>query len=345
VLDLLDGGRLRVLPETRRREARAFVAAGLEDISVSRSQERARGWGIPVPGDPGQAIWVWFDALANYVTALGYPGADERYRTFWEGARRIHVIGKDILRFHAVYWPAFLLSAGLPPPDTILVHGFLHAGGARLSKSDGVAADPAGVAARAGADALRHWILRAVGQGEDADWAEERVRDLRIAELGNELGNLVQRTVSMVRSYRAGVVPAGPAPADCPLPVLAGDLGPRLRAAVADGLDPQAGLLAVWALVRATNRYASETGPWHLAREPGQPGLDGVLLALAESLRVVAEGLRPFLPATAVAVAGQVGVELGVNWHDALRWRELAAGARVAEPRPLFPRRLGPTAG
>jgi methionyl-tRNA synthetase len=338
LLELLDSGRLRVLPETRRREARAFVAAGLEDISVSRSQERARGWGIPVPGDPDQVMYVWFDALANYVTALGYPGDGDTYHSFWERACRVHVIGKDILRFHAVYWPAFLLSAGLPPPDTILVHGFLQAGGARLSKSQGLLVDPAGVAARVGTDVLRYWLLRAVGRGEDADWTEERVQDLRTTELGNELGNLLQRTTAMVRSYRAGAVPAAAVPDGCPLPALAGVVAERLHAAMAERLDPQAALLAVWELVRAANRYANESRPWHLARQQGQPDLDGVLLALVESLRVVAEALRPFLPATAEAVAAQLGIGLGMDWLTALRWHGLASGARVGEPRSLFPR-------
>ena len=338
LLELLDDNRLCVVPETRRREAGAFVAAGLDDISVSRVRERAHGWGIPVPGDSSQVMYVWFDALANYVTALGYPGDGDAYRTFWERARRIHVIGKDILRFHAVYWPAFLLSAGLPLPETILVHGFLQAGGAKLSKSQGVQVEPAGIARRIGTDALRYWLLRAVGGGEDADWTEERVRELRTTELGNELGNLLQRTVTMVRSYRAGAVPAAAPPYGCPLPALAGDVAERLHAAMAERLDPQAALLAVWELVRAANRYVNETRPWHLARQQGQPVLDGVLHALVESLRVVAEALRPFLPTTAAAIAAQLGAELGADWSEALRWRGLARGARVGEPRPLFPR-------
>src|SRR2546429_732456 len=318
LLRLLDGGQLRVLPETRRREARAFIAAGLEDVSVSRSQERARGWGVPVPGDPGQVMWVWFDALANYVTALGYPGG-AAYRTFWEGGRRIHVIGKDILRFHAVCWPAFLLSAGLPLPDTVLVHGFLNnSGGAKLSKSDGPQPRPDLIARRVGTDALRYWLLRAVGGGEDASWSEEAVQDLRTVELGNELGNLLQRTIAMIRAYRSGVVPAAGPPAGCRLPALAGDVAGRVRAAMDERLDPQAALLAVWELVRAANQYANETRPWHLVRQPGEPGLDGVLFALAESLRIVTEALRPFLPATAAAAAAQLGVESRAGRSEAL---------------------------
>jgi methionyl-tRNA synthetase len=329
---LLESGRLRVVPETRRREAVAFVAGGLRDLSVSRARERARGWGIPVPGDPGQVVYVWFDALANYVTALGYPRSTAAYRTFWERATVTHVIGKGILRFHAVYWPAILLSAGLPPPDRLLVHGYLQSNGARFSKSSGVHVDPVTAAERVGTEALRYWLLRAVGRGEDADWTEERALDLRRAELANELGNLLQRTVGLV-SRAGGVV--RPAPADAELGRIAGGLAQRLGAAVADELDPQAALTATWELVRAANRYANRRQPWRL----DGAARDGAVLSLAESLRVVSEALRPFLPRTADSIASQLGVPHAIaGWPAALRWDGRVAGATVGEPWPLFPR-------
>jgi methionyl-tRNA synthetase len=329
---LLESGRLRVVPETRRREALAFVTGGLRDLSVSRARARARGWGIPVPGDPSQVVYVWFDALANYVTALGYPRHTATYRTFWERATTTHVIGKGILRFHAVYWPAILLSAGLPPPDRLLVHGYLQSNGARFSKSSGVHVDPIAAAERVGTEALRYWLLRAVGRGEDADWTEERALDLRRAELSNELGNLLQRTVGLVQ--RSGGV-VQPAPSDGELSRSAAGLFDRLSTSVGDGLDPQAALAATWEVVRAANRYANLRQPWRL----DGAARDGAVLSLAESLRVVSEALRPFLPRTADGIASQLGITpASAGWAEALRWDGRTAGATVGEPRPLFPR-------
>lgn len=333
---VLEDGRLAVVPESRRQEALAFVAGGLQDLSVSRSRERARGWGVPVPGDAGQVMYVWFDALANYITALGYPGADPAYRTFWADARKVHVIGKGILRFHTAYWPAFLLSAGLPLPDTVLVHGYLQAEGAKLSKSRG-AADPAQAAQRLGADALRYWLLR-VGQGGDAEWSDEAVLGLRRTELANELGNLLQRTVSMICSYRAGLVPRGTR-SDQELAAIGGRLAGRLRVAMGERLDPQAGLASVWELVRAANRFANRTQPWRLAGAGDAGALDAALSTLAEALRIVAEALRPFLPGTAEQIAAQLGVQLvGDDWPRSLSWRDQGGGWAVSEPRPLFPK-------
>jgi methionyl-tRNA synthetase len=328
---LLESGRLRVVPETRRREALSFVTGGLHDLSVSRSRRRARGWGIPVPGDPDQVVYVWFDALANYLTALGYPRRTDRYRTFWERATTTHVIGKGILRFHAVYWPAILLSAGLPTPDRLLVHGYLQADGARLSKSSDVQVDPCAAAERLGVDGLRYWLLRAVGRGEDADWTEERALDLRRAELANELGNLLQRTVALVRR-EGGIVPA--APVDPELGGIAAGLAERVSAAVADDLDPQAALTATWELVRGANRFANQRQPWRLTGT----ARDAAVLSLAEALRVASEALRPFLPGTAATIARQLGVTQAPGWPAGLTWDGRAAGAPVTEPRPLFPR-------
>lgn len=341
LLRLFDSGRLRILPETRLREARSFVSRGLTDFSVSRSQRRARGWGVPVPGDPGQVMYVWFDALANYVSGLGYPAEGGLFETFWRGAgRRIHVIGKDIIRFHAVYWPAMLLSAGLPVPDTILVHGFLQQRGAKLAKSTGVLADPFEISERLGAEPLRYWLLRAVGQGGDADWAEERAIDLRTSDLANELGNLLQRTVSMIRLYCDGVVPEPGAGLQSPLEEAAAGLPQRLQVAVADELDPQAALVAIWDVVRAANRHVNEARPWHLARSGERARLDCVLAGLAETLRIVAEALRPFLPATAGAIAHQLGVTpAATGWLQSMAWSGRASGATtLGDPVPLFPR-------
>jgi methionyl-tRNA synthetase len=366
---LLASGRLRIVPESRGNEVRAFVARGLLDFSISRSRARARGWGIEVPGDPEQVAYVWFDALANYITALGYGAQDDPldgtsgapssrgtdggatlYRRYWlENEQRVHVIGKGILRFHAVYWPAILLAAGEPLPDTIFVHGYLTSGGRKLSKSLGNGVDPLALVRRYGVDAVRYWLLREVPPTEDADYTDERLERRYTADLANDLGNLLQRTVSLLHRYREGRVPilgedradGGPAGE---VVAVAGAAVRRLQASLAAG-DPREALVAVWDLVARANRYVEETAPWALARrerggdrEAGR-ALDLVLATLAEALRLVGEALRPLLPRTGAAVSSQIGVaHPAADWRAGLRWGRLTQGAVVGEARPLFPR-------
>ena len=214
--ELISSGRLRVQPASRRNEVLAFIAAGLEDFSISRSRRRARGWGIPVPGDPGQVMYVWWDALGNYVSALGYgTGGAGGYDRWWvHGVRRVHLAGKGVLRFHAVYWPAMLLSAGEPLPTEVLVHDYLTIDGRKISKSGGGSADPAALAREFGTDAVRWWLLREVPRVGDADFTAQRLVARANADLAGGLGNLVSRTVAMVHRYRAGVVPDPASEAD-----------------------------------------------------------------------------------------------------------------------------------
>src|SRR6266700_2694951 len=212
--DEITAGRLRIEPAGRRNEVLGFIAGGLADFSVSRSTARAHGWGIPVPGDPGQVIYVWWDALGNYVTALGYGTDEANLHRWWTGAgRRIHVLGKGVLRFHAVYWPAILASAGLPLPTEILVHDYLTVEGRKISKSAGTPVDPAALAADYGTDALRWWLLRDVPRIGDTDFTRERLVSRVNDELVNGIGNLVNRVLAMVGRYRGGLVPAGHGPA------------------------------------------------------------------------------------------------------------------------------------
>ncbi len=224
---LLDEGTLRVIPDARHREIRAFVDRGLEDFSISRTRARARGWGIEVPGDPDQVMYVWFDALTNYVTALGYGAGDPLLGRYWHGSpARVHVIGKDILRFHAVYWPAMLLSVGAPVPTTIVVHGFLTRDGRRMSKSLGTGIDPVALARAWGVDAVRYWLLRHVPATGDAEFSDDAFSRAYTAELADDLGNLVSRLVGMLHRYRAGVIPASNGSARFPAP---GCRGPSSR--------------------------------------------------------------------------------------------------------------------
>jgi methionyl-tRNA synthetase len=210
--EAISTGRLRIEPAGRRNEVLAFIDRGLEDFSVSRPAQRAGGWGITVPGDPDQVIYVWFDALCNYVTALGYGTGEDAYRHWWtaddSGGRRIHLLGKGVLRFHAVYWPAMLLSCRQPLPSDIFVHDYLTAGGRRISKSAGpVVAEPAALAGEYGTDAVRWWLLREVPRVGDADFTVERLIARADDELANGLGNLVNRVVAMIHRYRDGYLP------------------------------------------------------------------------------------------------------------------------------------------
>jgi methionyl-tRNA synthetase len=209
--ELISSGALRIEPEQRRNEVLGFIRGGLEDFSVSRSRDRARGWGITVPGDASQVIYVWFDALANYISALEYGVGGERYREWWEGSdERVHVIGKGIVRFHAVYWPAILLSAGEALPTAIFVHDYLSVEGQKLSKSAGHTHYPVEIADRFGTDALRWWFLRDVPRTGDADFREALLA-VRANELADGLGNLVNRTITLVNRYRPQGVVATPA--------------------------------------------------------------------------------------------------------------------------------------
>jgi methionyl-tRNA synthetase len=302
LLDLIESGRLRIEPAHRRNELLAFIRSGLGDFSVSRTKERARGWGIPVPGDPTQVIYVWFDALANYITALSSGADGEDYRDWWrESDERLHVIGKGIIRFHAVYWPAILLSAGQPLPTTIFVHDYLTAEGQKLSKSLGNAIDPLRVIDRYGPDALRWWFLRDVPRAGDADFREERVAT-RANELADGLGNLVNRIIALISRNRPGGVGTTPAsPEAAPVQALCRTLPSAIDEALAV-FDLRAATAALWEVVVEANRFVSATKPWELAKadragdHDAAERLDAVLGVLLDACRVITTELPAFLP-------------------------------------------------
>jgi methionyl-tRNA synthetase len=313
--EAITSGRLRIEPAGRRKEVLAFIEGGLDDFSVSRPAERAGGWGIPVPGDEGQVIYVWFDALCNYVTALGYGGADPAgYRQWWAGAgQRVHLLGKGVLRFHAVYWPAMLLSSGQPLPTAIYVHDYLTAGGRKISKSSGPGgSDPVALAARYGADAVRWWLLREVPRAGDADFTVERMIARADDELANGLGNLVNRVVAMIHRYRDGRVPARrPVPAGGEdLDAACRQAAGRIGAALGE-FDFRQAAGAVWAIADQANRLINRVRPWELARaerdgDAAAGGrLDAVLHQLAGACSALGRELSPFLPDGAARITAQ----------------------------------------
>ncbi len=325
-----------VLPRERRNEALAFIQSGLQDISLSRGKIT---WGVTVPWDPTHVFYVWFDALLNYYTALSYarPGEDLTDR-FWPA--QVHLIGKDILKFHTVFWPAMLLAADLPLPEHVFVHGFLLGGdGRKMSKSLGNVLDPFEVIDRFGVDALRFYLLRDVVLGGDGSVSMEGVAGRYESELANDYGNLASRTVAMLHRYRDGVVPAGP-----PDPDLQDDfdaLSDRV-AELVDGYEVSQALEEVWQRVRRLNRYVEEQAPWQLAKDPARAeDLDRVLRTLAEGLRVLTVLLHPWLPLTSAKLLDTLGAP-----DLSLSGARLGAGAlgAVARLEPLFPKQRPPAA-
>jgi methionyl-tRNA synthetase len=334
--DLIGSGRLRIEPAARRNEVLGFIEAGLEDFSASRSTTRARGWGIPVPGDPGQVIYVWWDALDNYISALGYGTGSDDYRRWWAGAdRRVHLVGKGVLRFHAVYWPAILLSAGQPLPTDILVHDYLTIGGAKISKSgpSGEAADPVVLAGRYGTDAVRWWLLREVPRVGDADFTQARLIARANDDLANDLGNLVSRVITLVHRGRQGRVPrpgadAGPQDwaARALIQARAG-LSGRVAAALA-AFDFRGATGAIRDVVEEANRYVERAEPWRAAKaeRDGDRGaaafLDECLALLAGTCSQLGRELAPFLPGLAARIQAACDDSAG----------------RLPPARPVFPR-------
>jgi methionyl-tRNA synthetase len=301
ILERIDGGSLLIEPLHRRNEVLSFLRAGLTDISVSRSVARARGWGIPVPDDETQVIYVWFDALGNYISALGYGDDTDAYRSWWrQGDTRLHVVGKGVIRFHAVYWPAFLLSAGEPLPTAIFVHEYLTVAGDKLSKSAGNSIAPEDLVRRYGADALRWWFLRDVSRVGDTDFREELLA-ARADELANDLGNLINRVVTLIARFR----PDGPASLDSDqaqaLRASAQALGRSIDQALA-AFDFRRAAGAIADLTGEANRFISAARPWELARRAADGDadasveLDASLAALVETGDTLARELRPLLP-------------------------------------------------
>ena len=337
LLELYDRRPGIVRPETRLNEVRAFVEGGLKDLSVSRA---GLEWGIPFPGRPGQTVYVWLDALTNYVSALGFGGADDGlYRRFWdgEGATRVHLIGKDILRFHAVYWPAFLLSAGLPLPTTVWAHGWWLRDQKKVSKSSGNLVDPEPLARRFGTDAVRYFLLRDMVFGQDASFSDEAFVDRYNSDLANGLGNTVSRLVTLSRKAFDGETPPEPCD-DNPVMRAAAECAAEYREAM-EAFAFQRAIAALSRLLDAANQYLVEREPWkRIQEEGGSPAVSRVLWNCLEAVRIVAVGLLPVMPKTAPRVLAAIGAGEPPASLDALAWGGLPNGAPLPEPAPIFPR-------
>jgi methionyl-tRNA synthetase len=319
LLDLYAANPGFIRPESRRNEVLRFVEGGLSDLSISRT---SFDWGVPVPGSPGHVMYVWLDALTNYLTGLGYPDDNELFRRYWPA--NVHLIGKDVVRFHAVYWPAFLMSAGIDLPKQVYGHGFLLSRGEKMSKSVGNVVDPMVLAERFGVDALRYFLLREVPFGQDGSYSPEAIVNRANAELANSFGNLAQRTLSMVYKNLGGVLPEpGDAGADRELLAVVDE---ATRREVPDAFDRFAFSVGIEAWLRAVfacNAYVDAQAPWAL-RKTDPERMAAVLGTLVAAVRELTRAIAPIIPESADKLLTLIDAGEG--------------GAPIPQPTPLFPR-------
>jgi len=348
--DYIEGNPHFVQPDYRRNEVLGFLKSDvLEDLCISRPRARL-SWGIPLPFDPDYVNYVWFDALTNYYSlpvALGDVDAAKPLGEFYQSEIQdpkseirlwpadIHVIGKDIVKFHAVYWPIMLHAAGIPLPRQVLAHGWWQKDGAKMSKTTGNVVDPFAVIAEWGVDAFRYYVVRELDIGPDGNWTDAGFKTRYQAELANSLGNLVNRSLAMLRRYRAGVVPPRASELAAEVDRAGQELAGHWRAN-----RLQAGLLTIWGLINRANQYVDQTAPFKLARDPAQDArLDAVLYTLAETCRVLAVMLWPYLPGTATRINQQLALSDSPARYAAVGWGGLPPGHTIGEPQPLFPRK------
>ena len=329
---LIETAEFRIEPVIRRNEILSLVRDGLQDVSFTRANLK---WGVVSPVEPYQTIWIWPDALTNYISAIGYGGDEAMFRRWWPAD--VHIIGKDITRFHCTIWPAMLLALELPLPKTVFAHGFISVEGEKMSKTRGTMIEPSQVLEKCSADVLRYYLMREVPFNGDGDFSWTRLEQRYNADLANDLGNLVNRTLSMIQRYRGGIVPKSGG-AD-----LRGD-AEKTTATFSERmieLDFSDALESLWLFVTRANRYVEESKPWALAKDAAQAArLDAVLFNLAESVRLISVLVSPFMPNMAAQIREQLGVQAKIGTLDAeVRWGSAVEETKLGQVAPLFPKR------
>jgi len=320
--ELIETDTLKIYPEFRKNEMLSFINRGLEDFSVSRSIARAKGWGVPVPDDDSQIMYVWFDALANYITALGYGQEDDSLlKKYWPA--NIHTIGKGINRFHTIYWPAMLLSAGIPTPESVLVHGYITVNGEKMSKSLGNVLSPKDVVDKYGREPVRYYLLHEIPTYSDGDFSDHRMLEIYNADLANGLGNLVSRTHAMINKYSAGRVPALPnenlsvassdptneAIRQLALTCIQNDPSTSEYSRIMEERELSKALEHIWTQITQCDQLINITEPWKLAKANDLEKVHEILYWLAQAVHNIAWQIYPFLPETAVKIAKAFAIE------------------------------------
>ena len=330
-----------IQPVSRRNEMINFIKGGLDDLCVSRT---TFDWGIPVPFDPKHIVYVWFDALANYITAAGYLDDREKFSRYWPAD--IHLVGKEIVRFHSIIWPIILMALGLELPKMVYGHGWLVVEGDKMSKSKGNVIDPVALIDEFGADAIRYFLLREITLGMDGNFSRDALINRINADLANDLGNLLHRTLNMIGRFNGGVIEASEIcqpvdPIDETLISLANRTAVEYEKLM-EKMDINGAIKSVWILISRANKYIDETGPWALAKDPAKKErLNTVLYNLVETLRIVAILISPFMPLTGPKIWEQLGLSLpfaASTLQDAQQWGGIPAGTVVSKPVPIFPR-------
>lgn len=328
-----------IRPETRRNEILSFLESGVEDVSITRART---DWGIPVPGDETHSIYVWFDALINYITGVGFPEDIEMFNRYWPAD--IHFIGKDITRFHCVIWPAMLMSAGVDVPISVYAHGFIYVNEAKLSKTTGNIVDPMEVVAKYGGDTLRYYLLREAPFGGDGNFTWASIDERYHADLGNDLGNLVNRTLNMIQKFLNGTLTV---PSSCD------DQGHAIKAAVlqlpdfveksVNRCEFNEALIKIWEVVRALNSYVDKSAPWTLAKMGESEQVNSIMYTIVESLKTISITLAPFMPETSAKIWDAIGLQAysdfaRVQFDYAKTWGYVKDGTTPKPSVILFPR-------
>lgn len=327
-----------IQPTSRRNEMINFIKSGLEDLCISRT---TFDWGIPVPIDDKHVIYVWFDALTNYITAAGYLSDDEKFAKYWPAD--IHLVGKEIVRFHSIIWPIILMALGLELPKKVYGHGWLIVEGDKMSKSKGNVVDPVGLIEEFGADTIRYFLLREINLGMDGNFSRDALIQRINSDLANDLGNLLHRTLNMSQKFNDGILEA-PIQGD-PIDASLIELAEKTVAdyeKMMDNMDISATIKLVWSFISRTNKYIDETAPWALAKDPlKKERLNTVMYNLVESLRIISILISPFMPTTAPKIWAQLGLNKDfttVQMVDIKKWGQTPVGTKINQPEQIFPR-------